>query len=523
MPIFKHPNTLFWIAIALLYIPPFLLSAPPGSIFWMFGYGLFIIVCGRLALKNELYSFLKATITEPIMAMMAQTTFTISLISCVLSVLAHYAGFGWHAFDTGIFVNNLAHLTQEGTYYSSFLQMHALGDHFAPNLYWLYPLFKLDINPLWLHFLKITSFFLAALLLFRFGRLLEIPPIFNYGVFILFIHHIYLLKALNFEFQPSALALPFVVLAFQWAWQQKWWLLAVDLLFLCGFKEHLPLVFICIGFFVFYNLNFKLKGIFVGVNGIIVGLIIFIILMPEFHEGSNYQSSKFGLIDFWNLKVEFLFFSLLSVGFLPLFRPKTLLYFLPALTMSVISNYKNMASLGFHYHDIGHTAMFVAVLVCIKERNEFIPKFSIQHRDRATLLFLLLLFATHRLSPLVWAREFLPNQSTLSIQKEILQITNTLQQSPEKYPLYIAASSSIYALKYLDLRDLGHLTASQKTPFWIVYPKDTLLLESWERDTLTHYFKHISLKNDSVTIKYMNEKKELQYVEFFKIASYPPK
>jgi hypothetical protein len=75
----------------------------------------------------------------------------------------------------------------------------------------------------------------------------------------------------------------------------------------------------------------------------------------------------------------------------------------------------------------------------------------------------------------------------------------------------------------LDLRDLGHLTASQKTPFWIVYPKDTLLLESWERDTLTHYFKHISLKNDSVTIKYMNEKKELQYVEFFKIASYPPK
>jgi uncharacterized membrane protein len=517
-----HATIVFWAAIALLYVPQFLLSMPPESTIWKVGYAILILVCLAINEKEGVYNFLKKEITERLMRVLAQTTFSISLISCTLSILAHYTSFGWNAYDTGIFANNLAHLAQTGSYYSSFLEMPALGDHFSPNLFLLAPLFKIEVSALWLHFAKLLSFFSAALLLFRFGRLLEVPPIFNYATFILFIHHIFLLKALRFEFQPSALALPFIILAFQWAWQEKWGLLALNLVFLCGFKEHLPLIWVCVGFFLYFYCQKKQQGILIGILGIIMGGIIFGGIMPIFNEGKNFQESKLGIVDFWNLKIEFLLNTLVSVGFLPLFRPKTVLFFLPALAMTAISNYQNMTSLGFHYQDIGHTAMFVAILVCVKERAQFLHKFSIKNKDRAILLFLLILFAVHRVSPLIWVRSYLSMNDCTEVRQNIQQFTQKCLQSPEKYPLYVSARSSIYALGYLDLHDFTRFNPPN-TPFWMVFPKDTLLLQDWERDTIKNYLHHIDTTKQSIKKLYINQKNEVQNVEILEITSFHSK
>jgi len=148
--------------------------------------------------------------------------------------------------------------------------------------------------------------------------------------------------------------------------------MALTLIFLAGFKEHLPLVCISLGIFLLlYRRQQRNVGISLIVSGIVIGLLIFFVVMPYFNGGiPTNQSGKFGPLSLLPEKLGLLALALTTAGFLPLFSPKSLLFILPAFAISLLSNVPNMVSIHFHYLDMPMVILFIGVICGIADLNK---------------------------------------------------------------------------------------------------------------------------------------------------------
>jgi len=248
------------------------------------------------------------------------------------------------------------------------LERPALSDHFYPNLLLLLPLFEIKPSVLWLSGTKIAAYLITAILLIKTGRLIGLPYHWSYAAPIIFLLHEYTINTLLFEFQPSSLALPFIVLSFNLAIQQKYKLMLISLLIILGFKEHLSIIWICVGLFTIVQNRHKNWGYFLISGGFFWGIVTFFVIMPYLSGGiESLHSNRFDPSALLDNKIKFIFLSFLSVGLLPLFYPKTLLFIIPAFGISLISNQINMVSFNFHYHDIAMPILFVGVIFGLKK------------------------------------------------------------------------------------------------------------------------------------------------------------
>ncbi len=347
-----------------------------------------------------------------------------------LAIVKYYS-FQFHLFDTGVFANMLAKLVNTGRFYSTVLEQNALADHFCPNLTLFYPLFSWKMNFLWLTGFKILAYLATALLLIRLGKLiigLESKAV--YIAPVLFLFNMLISRTLDFEFQPSALALPFIVLGFIFALEKKYIQMALALVFMVGFKEHLPLVWISLGIFlILYRRQQKKAGILLIVTGAVMGLLIFLFVMPYFNNGiAPSHSGKFGPFSLIPEKLGLLALAFTTVGFLPLFSPKSLLFILPAFAISLISNVPNMVTIHFHYLDMPAVILFVGVICGIadlKKGAERLKRFSPRASACILSACFLMIIAANTYFPARGIREHWLERRHLEMHSEV-QLLKTL-------------------------------------------------------------------------------------------------
>lgn len=284
-------------------------------------------------------------------------------------LLLKQAWLGYHTWDMGFFAQPLASLAQGGRFFSTIKGVHPFSDHFCPAVLLLTPLFALWPSVIWLVLAKLAAYISCPLILLRMGekvlgrdsRLAFVAPY-------LFMVHSYLQRTVLFEFQPSSLALPFVLLAFSFAFERRTAAMICCLVSLIAFKEHLPLVWLCVGVYLCVSQHrFRLSSALV-VLGILIGLGVQLIVIPYFNNWLPApHAQRFGPLHYLPDKAELIALTLASVGFLPMLSPRALLTVLPSLGLSLVCNEPSMLSFEYHYQDIPLTVAFVGVIIGLEE------------------------------------------------------------------------------------------------------------------------------------------------------------
>lgn len=192
------------------------------------------------------------------------------------TVLKLYS-FRWSVFDVGIYSNVVFHYEQ-GQVHSSFLGMSAWADHFTPSLAVLAPGFWIIPSAHWLTLGKCVAYLVTPLLIWWWLR--QVPErresarplaVAFGGLWLLF--YAPAVNSRIFEFSPSSLAPPLIVVAFALLERQRWiWLIGV-LLLLLGLKEHLAVVAMGLGLWLLPDSERRKEGLLLLIAG---GLILYL-------------------------------------------------------------------------------------------------------------------------------------------------------------------------------------------------------------------------------------------------------
>jgi uncharacterized membrane protein len=373
-------------------------------------------------------------------------------IQWFLLVCLKYYSFNYHTWDVGSAGNSLSNLVQTGHWYNTLLGRHALANHFTPNLLIFYPLFWLKNSVLWLLLAKVTAFLVCPFLLVKTGRLLKLPKYLLYIAPLLFLVHTYTANALLFEFQASSLSLPFILLSFNYAVEKKYWASFAFLLLLLGFKEHLALIWISVGAYVFlFQENRKVGSLFV-VLGMLFGVLTFFVAMPYFAAGAeSLHSVRFNPFALYAEKGMMIVWSLLSVGFMPLLAPRSLLFILPAFGISLISSDPNMMTFEYHYHDIAMVVLFFGVVLGLSNVDvvgDYLGKKTSSALVAGAVFIMVMM--NHGF-PAQKIRDYLPSTETAAMMREIEQIKQVVSKDTA---LWVTERFSIFFIDYTNLKSI---------------------------------------------------------------------
>ena len=396
-----------------------------------------VLVATAAFMADDDYNFPLTTILNPQAFLSLFSVFSVLAFGLLF---ARYYSASFTIYDTGIFSNVGYRFWQYGETFSSVLQIPSLRDHFVPILFLLSPLYGISDSFLWLPILKTVAFLLCPLILLRFGCQLfdqaserhwaYLPPM-------LWMVSIHLTRVLTMEFQPSTLALPLVLAAFLLAHNRRWLPLGLSLFGLLLFKENMALVWISVGMFVMTESRRGLVASILCVGGVIVGLTVFFVVIPAVGGQGSPHIGRFGPLELIGSKLYLIFSGLLSVGFLPLLAPRTLLFVLPAFALSIVSRDPQMVSYGFHYQDIGLAALFVASLVGLREfiGGKVWRAVNVPRRGFAVALFLILLVGVN-CKPLTWylVRDW-PTKESIRLIAQLRLIDTTLAGDEELWTL----------------------------------------------------------------------------------------
>lgn len=421
---------LFWGGLTLFEVPLLL-----GFCFWrgnivMFclaALGMFTLIYSSFALsKNKLFLYN----LQKLLVFLQKNFYVIFIIFSMgwLGIaIVRYFSADYYTFDIGALANEIAQFVKTGGLYSTILGRHVLADHFAPNLLLFYPFFKVYPSFLWLTAFQIAAFLSSVFVLIRIGKQV-IPDNQDYFVFIapaLFLIHNLVACTVLHQTQPSAFSLPFILLAFSFAIDKKYVKMFVVIVFLLGFKEHLALVWISLGMFFIVHLN-KIKiGIALIILGIVLGLLTYFVVMPYFsHSGYLVSRGRFGPFSLITQKIFLITVSLISVGFLPLLAPKSLLYILPAFGIALVSKAPTMLTFDYHYQDIPLTVLFIGVIYGLA--NLSTGKSWLFNIDKkyfqyiAAISFIVIIFTNPRFPTLI-IKDFWPDPDEILLFNEIRQ------------------------------------------------------------------------------------------------------
>ena len=239
----------------------------------------------------------------------------------IFTILKYYS-FSWNAWDVGNHSNMLYNISQ-GEFYSSILGVHNLADHFSVSMSPLALLYMLEPSTHWMTLAKTTAYISVPIFLYRIRMQTGIKP----GTAIRdtaliscawLLFYAPALNSLYYEFQPSSLALPFVLYAFLCLQREHWIRFGLTMVFLLGFKEHLGSVWIGLGIYLMLSTPRKKLGLFLVAAG---ALVVYLVMFQVMQYFRNYEASwSMGVAPFEDIpkKLVYLFKLLAPLGFLPL-------------------------------------------------------------------------------------------------------------------------------------------------------------------------------------------------------------
>ena len=173
------------------------------------------------------------------------------LIVLAKTLLSLYS-FRWNISDVGSYSSAVFNFSK-GLNFNSFLQIPATSDHFTPSLTLFAPLYWIEATVHWLTFAKALSYLSIPLVVYywladKTERNFRFTLSCLFGLWMLMLYKP-AVRSGFFEFSPSSLAPPFIILSFLLMEKRRWFLFTLTMIFLIGLKEHMGVVLIGFGLF----------------------------------------------------------------------------------------------------------------------------------------------------------------------------------------------------------------------------------------------------------------------------------
>jgi len=347
------------------------------------------------------------------------------VLNLAITILKYYS-FRWNVWDVGSYSNMLYNISQ-GRFYSSYLGTHNWGDHFSPSMSPLALFYLWVPSTHWVTLAKTVAYLSVPLLIHKICKESFQNKEQAWSVTVILgaawmLFYAPALNSLYYEFQPSALAPPFILYAFL-CFQRKLWLrFWFTMIVLLGFKEHLGAVWIGFGCYMVLVTAHKKTGLFLIAGGIVAVYLIMFQVMPYFR---NYEES-------WNMvigpfqdvpaKLLYLFKLLIPFAFLPVIFWRIGILAGPAIGVNILSANPSMYSTGYHYDDLSSTLLMIAMILIMSAN---FGKFKIwQKRSSGQWLILVWLVCVLTLLPSSPMRELyasIPDKRHRVIRNELIE------------------------------------------------------------------------------------------------------
>ena len=345
----------------------------------------------------------------------------------LLTTILKYYSFRWNIWDVGSYSNMLFNISQ-GRFYSSYLGSHNWADHFTPSLSPLSLFYSLAPSTHWLTLAKTIAYLSVPLLIYKICRESFQNKERAWSVTIILgaawmLFYAPALNSLYYEFQPSALAPPFILYAFLCFQRKQWLRFWLTMFVLLGFKEHLGAVWIGFGCFMVLATPNKKMGFILISGGIISIYLIMFQVMPYFRNYEESWSMALGPFQDIPKKLIYLFNILIPLGFLPLIFWRFGIMAGPAIGINLLSSHMRpeMYSTSYHYDDIPATLLILAMILII---SSSLHKFRFWQEGKAShwLLtgWMVCVLGLLPSSPMRELYAAIPDKSHWDIRKELV-------------------------------------------------------------------------------------------------------
>ncbi|WP_425050668.1 DUF2079 domain-containing protein [Psychromarinibacter sp. S121] len=298
---------------------------------------------------------------------LAQGLAVLLVLLCVNAKVIQYYTFDLGTYDTTIYANLVWNTVFGEFYHSSVLNRMHMGEHFSPVMFLFVPLYWIQPTALWLVAVQGLAVGIYYLLLIPLARRILSPDLAaNRGVLafviLLGIFSKPLNSALMFDFHPSTLTAPLIVLALIALHDRR------DLTFwgcfaaICLCKENGALAGLSLGLYAGFVLGrWRMMLLVAGVSAI-AAAVVFKVVMPTFQDESWGHLDRIGPMDLPLKKLEYLGLLLVVSAGLPLFAWRALIPVLPLIGLNLSVNYFRQLNMGYHYDDMSGVFLMAAVI-----------------------------------------------------------------------------------------------------------------------------------------------------------------
>ncbi len=403
-------------------------------IVWMFGIGgsdLYALP----ALIGLFFLFREIVINDsPLTLFSSSVNHTLVKVLYLLLILVVLAktllslySFSWHIFDVGSYSSVVFNLSN-GLIYNSFLQIPATADHFTPSLALFVPLYWISATVHWLTFAKALSYLSVPLVAyywltdktesnFRFNLS------FLFGLWMLLLYKPAVSSSF-FEFSPSSLSPPFIILSFLLMEKRRWFLFSLTMLFLLGLKEHMGVILIGYGLFGIFQKNYR-TGFIIATFGLFVTYMMIFQVMPYFRDYQAFGNTQIAPFQDIPGKAIYLVKLLWPLGFLPLFFWRYGILAVPAIGVNLLSGRPGMYSTGFHYDDISSTLLLMSCMLILIERRTILAGWLGKKWLKGVFIIWIFGFLTQLpASPVRKLRYAIPKSTHLNLLEDIWNFEN---------------------------------------------------------------------------------------------------
>lgn len=283
---------------------------------------------------------------------------TYIIIFSLLSI-KRYQTLNSHYYDLGI-MNQVVYNTSQGKFLEmtdqdSAKNLNRIAIHFDPILAIFAPLYKIYSGP--------ETLLISQAIVLGFGALavyLIAAKILKKKWLALLFSIIYLLyfpveRANLFDFHAVTLATTFLLFTFYFLLENRyfWFFVFLILSLLC--KEHVGLLVMFLGIYIYFLRKNKKLGIIVFMIGLTFFIVAVFILIPYFRLGEHfalkyYQGNLLGKLLNKNTLIYGL--QLIVPMFLTVLSPITLLMAAPEVAINIFSFNNNMEQIYFHYNSL---------------------------------------------------------------------------------------------------------------------------------------------------------------------------
>ena len=408
-------TSLFWLGISLIV---WMLGIGGSDLYALPALIGLIFLFREIIINDSPLPFFSISVNHTLVKVLY---FLLILIVLAKTLLSLYS-FRWNIFDVGSYSSVVFNFSK-GLNYNSFLQIPATADHFTPSLALFAPLYWIVATVHWLTFAKALSYLSVPLVVYywlkdKTENNLQFALSCLFGIWMLMLYKP-AVRSSFFEFSPSALAPPFIILSFLLMEKRRWLLFSLTMFFLIGLKEHMGVILIGFGLFGIAQRNYRSGFILAGVGLLVTYLMIFQV-MPYFRDYQAFGNTQIAPLHDISGKAIYLVKLLWPLGFLPLLFWRYGILAIPAIGVNLLSGRPGMYSTVSHYDDVSSTLLLMTCsLIIIKKRTIIVSWFVGKWMKIVFIIWLVGIMTLLPASPSRKLRYALPKSPHVNLLKDI--------------------------------------------------------------------------------------------------------